>query len=660
VTAVTTAGLLAGLFGSAFVPAVRAADAGGPAANANGVCYNDDKAVSTGFEGTATDGGNVVQHYAVINKLVEFNVCVVGTAAKNTLPVQAAQTITVTVAGGTIQSYVPATTAGYGSYVINAAGTSMTFLTDTTPSGAELAELKIRVKAGATAGGTLKVTYAYNVQDNDSVTNGDQAGASSISSKTIKLIAASRLKASLPVQTGGSTATTTGITVNATTTDWSDAHDSDGTIVFAPTNDYAGIISGEVVEVISGNANLVTVAATNVAGAPLCANSAGTATATSDSSGVDVIVCPVAYASGTTTLTFKIDGVVVLTKNYTVVGPVASITPAASIKYVALGAALTGTSTTNIGSITAKDAAGTAVTIASYTYYVDGFESTAVADDATNGATAYAGFTNALCASGGTAGSTKSIVAKSTYYDADDELVTVSSPAWTITCTGASGIITKIEFDKASYLPSSAIKIQATATDSGGRPLGYGAGKIESGTDKSGANGGTPATTDEFSIVKQGTITLADVDTTDADTNQGIIFDGWVNGVAEWTAVSHNATGDFGLVIAIADNDANSANAVTPASFSLASTVSNILSSAVDGSLVAGAKKLKATATFGASAAGKKIAFTLENTRTGVVKTYYRKANASGVASFTLRFRGSFEVTAAYGDYMTDTVTLKK
>jgi hypothetical protein len=88
--------------------------------------------------------------------------------------------------------------------------------------------------------------------------------------------------------------------------------------------------------------------------------------------------------------------------------------------------------------------------------------------------------------------------------------------------------------------------------------------------------------------------------------------------------------------------------------------VSNILSSAVDGSLAVGPKKLKATATFGASAAGKKIAFTLENTRTGVVKTYYRKANASGVASFTLRFRGTIEVTAAYGDYMTDSLTLKK
>jgi hypothetical protein len=88
--------------------------------------------------------------------------------------------------------------------------------------------------------------------------------------------------------------------------------------------------------------------------------------------------------------------------------------------------------------------------------------------------------------------------------------------------------------------------------------------------------------------------------------------------------------------------------------------VSNILASAVDGSLAVGSKKLKATATFGSAAAGKKIAFTLENASTGAVKTYYRKANASGVATFTLSFRGTFEVTAAYGDYMTDSLTLKK
>jgi hypothetical protein len=58
-------------------------------------------------------------------------------------------------------------------------------------------------------------------------------------------------------------------------------------------------------------------------------------------------------------------------------------------------------------------------------------------------------------------------------------------------------------------------------------------------------------------------------------------------------------------------------------------------------------------------AAGAKVAFTLERSN-GTVKTYYRKANADGVATFTLRFRGTYEVTASFGDYITDTVILKK
>jgi hypothetical protein len=382
----------------------------------------------------------------------------------------------------------------------------------------------------------------------------------------------------------------------------------------------------------------VTVAATNVAGTPSCDDAAATATASSDASGVDVIVCPVLDAAGTTTLTFKSDGVVILTKTYTVIGPVASITPVALITHVAVGGSLTGTSTVNLATVTAKDAAGTAVTIASYTYYVDGFESATVVDDAGSGASAYVGFTSSLCA---TAGTTKSIVAKSTYVNADEEDVTVSSAAWTITCTGASGIITKIAFDKASYLPSSAVKVVATATDTSGRPLGYGAGSIDS---TSGAA--------ELTVTKQGTITLA-------GSPEVIAFATWINGSAESAATSHSATGDFGLVIAVADNDGG-ATGTKAESFTAVATVSNILASAVDGSLAVGPKKLKATATFGLAAAGKKIAFTLENASTGAVKTYYRKANASGVATFTLSFRGTFEVTAAWGDYMTDSLTLKK
>jgi hypothetical protein len=78
------------------------------------------------------------------------------------------------------------------------------------------------------------------------------------------------------------------------------------------------------------------------------------------------------------------------------------------------------------------------------------------------------------------------------------------------------------------------------------------------------------------------------------------------------------------------------------------------------GTLTAGPKRLKATAAFGTGAGGATVIFTVERVSTGTVTNYYRKADASGVATFTLRKRGTFEVTAVFGDSITDTVTLKK
>ena len=53
------------------------------------------------------------------------------------------------------------------------------------------------------------------------------------------------------------------------------------------------------------------------------------------------------------------------------------------------------------------------------------------------------------------------------------------------------------------------------------------------------------------------------------------------------------------------------------------------------------------------------MAFVLENA-SGVTKTFYRKANASGVASYTIALLGTWTVYSTFGDSITDTVTLKK
>jgi hypothetical protein len=84
-----------------------------------------------------------------------------------------------------------------------------------------------------------------------------------------------------------------------------------------------------------------------------------------------------------------------------------------------------------------------------------------------------------------------------------------------------------------------------------------------------------------------------------------------------------------------------------------------VVSDAFANTMAAGPKKKVATATFGPAAARRKVAFVLEST-SGVTKTFYRRANASGVATYTLVPRGTWTVYATYGDEITETVTLKK
>jgi hypothetical protein len=106
-----------------------------------------------------------------------------------------------------------------------------------------------------------------------------------------------------------------------------------------------------------------------------------------------------------------------------------------------------------------------------------------------------------------------------------------------------------------------------------------------------------------------------------------------------------------------------------PATVGTVITVSDPITSAIakvfttndayEGVLSVGPKKLKATADFGPAAAKKKVAFVLESA-SGTTKTYYRRANASGVASFTLVVRGTWTVYATFGDEISDTGTMKK
>ena len=111
-------------------------------------------------------------------------------------------------------------------------------------------------------------------------------------------------------------------------------------------------------------------------------------------------------------------------------------------------------------------------------------------------------------------------------------------------------------------------------------------------------------------------------------------------------------TGTFTMTVATAEWDASAplADVTYTASIKIGTSANSI---------EAGPKKKVATANFGATAAGGRIAFTIENAA-GTTRTYYRKANASGVATYTINRAGTWTVYASYGDDITDSVTLKK
>jgi len=84
-----------------------------------------------------------------------------------------------------------------------------------------------------------------------------------------------------------------------------------------------------------------------------------------------------------------------------------------------------------------------------------------------------------------------------------------------------------------------------------------------------------------------------------------------------------------------------------------------VTSDAYEATLEVGPKKKKATADFGPAAGKKKIAFVLENA-SGTTKTFYRRATAAGVATYTLGLSGTWTVYATFGDEITDVGVMRK
>ena len=221
-----------------------------------------------------------------------------------------------------------------------------------------------------------------------------------------------------------------------------------------------------------------------------------------------------------------------------------------------------------------------------------------------------------------------------------------------VTCTGKLAYVSAIAFGKTSYYPSESATVTFTMKDSAGRTAGVGSYMVGTGyaIANSPATGGS-ATTEPAAIIDS-----LDTNNDGADAaEKGILVQ--TAGTYEYAYVMGTAAGVAGFLFDITDNDGVTAGN-QQGLFTVKTVVSAAFAAVSDATISAGAKKKIATATFGA-AAGKKVAFVLENA-SGVTKTYYRKANASGVAKYTIALRGTWTVYATFGDEITDTVTLRK
>jgi hypothetical protein len=419
--------------------------------------------------------------------------------------------------------------------------------------------------------------------------------------------------------------------------------ETDATITFTVEDSNGAVIPQNTVYTVTGTGTVL------IAGA-----SANTTSATGYVGASGAVVIEVAASSstaaGTGTLVLTIGGGSE-TVYYRAVGAVASITLTNVDAFTHLAAATAGTA--DALTYAEVDAAGFALpatATASVTYSKDGATAGAIGAAA---ATTAGTYVNAGTAAGkltiasgscatADAGKTRTIAIK---------IGTITSNTVSFICTlgGGSAVLTGAALADNTLYPLGTSKVTYTFTD-GTRQLGFGA---VIGTMAVVAVD-FPNSLNSVSVSTKSNIATATWDAT------GLVVDKSGKATSAAVVVTAAATVAVGprmVLLSIADSDLA---ATTDVAKEIKLSYSIVDEGVTAATLVAGPKKLKATATFGASAANKKIAFTLENATSGVVKTYYRKADASGVATFTLRFRGTFDVTAAYGDELTDTVELKK
>ena len=629
VTAVTTAGLLAGLFGSAFVPAARAAD-----------------------EATQTLGGtpsasDASYQYWNTTAYPVFTVAINPGHATNDNG-----TYSVSVSGGTIRSCTIAITgttptSTVGAVVATSTSCSVPVTFDDDADGATWTVTLNKLTSGQ--------TVTISVADDDTATL--------LSPKKLRGIVASTLNAISGAKStytinnfvaDNATGTLTSLWDKVETGD--DAASESPQIGIVPLNGYSAAPTtyGLATATVTGPYSVALTQAADCS-AVAAASYDTTSQVVMDA---DFTVCLATLNDDTTdagagSVSISAGGTVFYTRTLNMIGDVTAMSITQNHKHWAVGGVLDGTATFSAASLVMKDKAGNTITAADalddlVAFTIDDVATALVAlgeeggfSDAT-GANGKVSLGN-ICA-GKVSGDKVKVDFTYENYDLDD---VTTSATWT--CTDATGKITNLALASAAANPAETVKLNVTVVDSAGLACGYGCTIRDSST----------VTRSPIGTGNTNTLTNSDGSAVLATTHiTGALFGATlVDGTASVLVTTPSTNGSYAAVIAYTDVD--SGTATTAGSWTIRLTAKNVASAPTATELTAGPKGLKATANFGAGAADAKIAFTLESAN-GTVKTYYRKADASGVATFTLRFKGTYEVTAAFGDYITDTVILKK
>ena len=633
-TAVTTAGLLAGLFGSAFVPAARAA------------------ASSTAAFTAAT---STEQYNDTVNKIAYYSSAAYP-VVHITLTSPADATVGDLVEDGVFEAAINGTTiracvaasVSITSAAVSVSGSAACAVAVNNDAGGGESTITLtlnKIAAGSSA--TLTVTDP----DADTILTYTLTGVAATADATVIDAAQSALTVKLNADGDGTNGEAGDVAdeVIGGVNYWLPINEAPGA-----TKDpvYNGVVSNQWGAALASATALIAELSnttfrvgcdTDLGTAP---TSSGSYVTTFNSSAAGVWECEVfadsaASAGGTWTLTVKatVSGKTVATVSGAYYGELASLTaslvggdrvPTAKVA-----------DANDFFKLVAKDANGKEYGLAE----LDGLDISA-------GSGIIAGGTSAstLAFAEGAAIATKS------YYQADNALcpagsdgktatiqatksnasgTSIKSNTLTVTCaaTEADGLtVDRIEFSKSNPVPGETFDVYVYMEDADGNLAGK--GDFDSADFLLTLSGGTVAT--DYAAVWDGPGTTIDFDEALA------VIDGYGR-----ITIGIKAPATVGTTISVND----------PATSALAKVYTT--NDAYEGVLSVGPKKLKATADFGPAAAKKKVAFVLESA-SGTTKTYYRRANASGVASFTLVIRGTWTVYATFGDEISDTGTMRK